>query len=160
MIDDWWFVSGTPGVEDVLLRLVAACLFGGCVGWDREAEQKEAGLRTHMLVALGAATFGVLAVLITDGEADPMQVVQGVAAGIGFLGAGQILQMRGAAVGLTTAAGIWVVGGVGLACGMGATGLAALVTVLALAILRGLQRVSAWLNPATKSPAQRPPPRA
>jgi len=123
---------------DAAFRLIAATAFGAALGWEREAHRKAAGLRTHMLVALGAATLIVLGTGLAEtraGTMDPIRVIQGVAAGIGFLGAGQILQSEDRVRGLTTAAGIWLVGAVGVACGMGHYLIAFTAVVLGLLTL-------------------------
>jgi putative Mg2+ transporter-C (MgtC) family protein len=124
------------------LRLLLALCLGAIVGWEREDQDKPAGLRTHMLVALGAASFTLsgLSVFGQHGadysNMDPIRVVEGVAGGIGFLGAGAIIKQGHDSHGLTTAASIWTVGGIGAACGAGfyaiavATGAAALVVLL------------------------------
>lgn len=105
---------------DYLLRLIVACLCGALVGLERTRQQKEAGLRTHLIVALGSAMFMLVSLYaFPDGMADLSRVAAGVASGIGFLGAGVIF-VRGASVrGLTTAAGIWVISAIGLAIGAG-----------------------------------------
>lgn len=127
------------GIEfEPVLRLLAAMLCGAMLGWEREAAQKAAGLRTHMLVCLGAATFTTLGRALAGadgGNDDPTRVIQGVATGIGFLGAGQILQNRDRVRGLTTAAGIWLVGAVGVACGVGEYVVAVSAVVLGLTTL-------------------------
>lgn len=134
-----WFEAG-----DVVLRLLAAALFAGAIGWEREASDKPAGLRTNILVALGAAAFTLISLRLGQafapelGESanfDPTRAVQGVIGGIGFLGAGAIIQSRGAVHGLTTAAAMWVVGAIGLACGAGFFGIAALVAACTLLVL-------------------------
>ncbi len=112
---------------EVLLRLSSALLFGAVVGWEREAKNRPAGLRTHMLVALGAAGLMLLghAELLTTAarhepaEIDTLRIVQAVAIGISFLGAGSIVRANGGIEGLTTGASIWAVGAVGMACGAG-----------------------------------------
>ncbi|HOE96150.1 MAG TPA: MgtC/SapB family protein [Candidatus Sumerlaeota bacterium] len=128
---------------DVILRLSMAALCGGIIGWDREREDKPAGLRTHMMVALGAAAFMVLTVEVsrqTTGFAyDPVRTVAGIAGGLGFLGAGTIIQSRHRVEGVTTAAGIWVVGALGTICGAGLYGVALLTTILAFIILTVVQ---------------------
>src|SRR5919199_199242 len=116
------------------------------LGAERGRAGKEAGMRTHMLVALGAALF----VLIPEQSGmllgDLSRVIQGVAAGVGFLGAGTILKMTGErrVRGLTTSAGIWLTAAVGIAAGLGRLGSAVLGTVLALVILTLLRRVEQW----------------
>lgn len=122
---------------DVLMRLVGAALLGGLQGVEREWLQKPAGLRTHMLVALGAAVF-VLAPRETGvSDADLSRVVQGVAAGVGFIGAGTILKITATREieGLTTAASLWLAAAVGLAVGAGLVWVPLVSSVLALAIL-------------------------
>lgn len=136
---------GMPVVE-ILQRLLAALLIGALVGWERERKKKPAGLRTHMLVTLGSATFCLMAFEVGadmadrygDRGVDPMRVLQGVVGGIGFLGAGGIVQSRGHVEGVTTAAGIWIAGALGAACGVGAYVLAVLsagLTVVVLAVV-------------------------
>lgn len=125
------------------LRLAAATLLAGVVGLEREWRGKPAGLRTHMLVGLGAAAFILTATEFVDGplneredlRLDPLRLFEGVVTGIGFLGAGAIIQGSRDVKGLTTGAGIWVAGGIGLACGVGEFVLAGIVTVLTLVIL-------------------------
>jgi len=118
-------------------RLVAAALFGGLIGANREKVHSAAGLRTHILVAVGAALF-VLAGREADfSSADTSRVVQGIITGIGFLGAGTILKLvdRDQVHGLTTAATIWVTAGVGIASILAPLWLAAFAAVLTWAVL-------------------------
>jgi putative Mg2+ transporter-C (MgtC) family protein len=136
-------------------RLVLAAVLGGMLGWDRERRDKPAGLRTHILVSLGSACFVGLAMDLqteTGGHAiDPTRVLQGVVGGLGFLGAGTIIQGRGHVSGLTTAASVWVVGAVGAAAGLGAYVLAVSTAVLALLVLSLLGAVEANVNPNAPS---------
>ena len=128
-------------VTEVAIRLAVAVVLGASLGWDRERWNKPAGIRTHMLVSLGSATFTILGFEVgqhySSGGFDPTRVLQGVVGGIGFLGAGAILQTRGQVSGITTAASVWVAGALGAAAGVGAYVLAMLATVLAFAILAG-----------------------
>jgi putative Mg2+ transporter-C (MgtC) family protein len=131
--------SDVPDVAQftrLMLRLLVAALLGGLLGLQRERHGKDAGVRTHMLVALGAALF-VLVPQQAGLEADDLsRVIQGVVAGVGFLCAGTILKSGDDQVrGLTTAAGIWLTAAIGIAAGLGREMTAALSTVLALAIL-------------------------
>jgi putative Mg2+ transporter-C (MgtC) family protein len=120
---------------EMVLRLLAATVLGGAIGLQRELSGKEAGLRTNMLIALGTAMFTVLSVYAFPGS-DPARLAAGVATGIGFIGAGVILHRTGGAVtGLTTAATIWAVAGIGIAAGAGQYLIAVAATVLALVIL-------------------------
>ncbi len=126
-----------------VLRLPLAAVLGAVIGWERERGGKPAGLRTNMMVALGASTFTLLSIGLTSTQdaGDPTRIVTGVATGIGFLGAGSIIQSRGEVEGVTTAAGIWVVGAIGAACGLGAYLVATVAAVLALVILVILGRL-------------------
>jgi putative Mg2+ transporter-C (MgtC) family protein len=144
LIDE--LTSGMPDLAEsirVVLRIFAATLIGAVVGYERERTGKSAGLRTHMLVSLGSAIF-VLAPL-EGGMAieDLSRVIQGVAAGIGFIGAGAILKLADARVieGLTTAAGIWLTAALGVAAGLGRFGVAAISAVLAWIILAVVSRL-------------------
>jgi putative Mg2+ transporter-C (MgtC) family protein len=121
----------------VIIRLIAALLAGAVIGMQRERSGKAAGLRTHMLVCLGTALF-VIAGAEMDMQQDAMsRVVQGLATGIGFLGAGAIIKMEATHEirGLTTAAGIWMTAAVGVAIGLGHLGTAALGTLFAWFVL-------------------------
>ena len=120
-----------------IIRLVAAMLLGAIIGLQREFAGKPAGLRTHMLVAMGSALF-VLGCSAAEMSLDGLsRVIQGVATGIGFIGAGAILKHHDQreVEGLTTAAGIWMTAAAGVAAGLGRIGLAALGALLTLAIL-------------------------
>jgi putative Mg2+ transporter-C (MgtC) family protein len=126
-------------VTEVAIRLAVAVIFGALLGWDRERCNKPAGIRTHMLVSLGSATFTILGFEVGEHYSkegfDPTRVLQGVVGGIGFLGAGAILQERGQVSGITTAASVWVAGALGAAAGVGAYVLALMATLLSFAIL-------------------------
>lgn len=121
----------------VLLRMGIAALLGGLLGWQREHAGKVAGLRTHMLVAMGSALVVLVAQQAGMALADNSRVIQGVVAGVGFLGAGTILKGRHAhrVQGLTTAAGIWLTAAIGVAAGLGRETTAIVSTLLALAVL-------------------------
>lgn len=118
------------------VRLLVAAILGGILGLQRERHGKAAGVRTHMLVALGAALFVLVPQQWGMDEADLSRVIQGVVAGVGFLCAGSILKSDDDHVrGLTTAAGIWLTAAIGVAAGLGREMTAALSALLALAIL-------------------------
>jgi putative Mg2+ transporter-C (MgtC) family protein len=125
------------GVVRIVLRAFTAALLGGVIGWERGRTGKDAGLRTHMLVSLGSALFVMAAVDLGAAPGDVSRVIQGVASGIGFLGAGAILKLsdKREIRGLTTAAGIWMTAATGLAAGLGRYGLAVLGGLMALLIL-------------------------
>ena len=130
-----------PTWSEVVLRLVAATVVGGAIGLNRELTKKPAGLRTHALVALGSALVTVTALQLggpNDGiHVDATsRVIQGLVAGIGFLGGGVILHTEGRDVkGLTTAATIWVAAALGISCGIGQWHIAGMAVVIALIVL-------------------------
>ena len=119
------------------LRLLLAAFLGGAIGFERERSGKPAGLRTHMLISMGAALFTVVSIFGFSGFADPSRLAAGVVAGIGFIGAGAIIfrTREGYVTGLTTAATIWVVAGIGVAAGAGLYIAAVVVTAIVLAVL-------------------------
>ena len=133
---------------DVLIRLAVAAGFGMVVGIERELREQAAGLRTHMLVAIGSCLFTLVSAYgfeaFTEGAPpDPSRVAAQIVTGIGFLGAGAILREGQSVRGLTTAASLWVVAAVGMAVGLGmfwASGIAVGITVLSLWALRPFRR--------------------
>lgn len=124
-------------ITRITLRLLVAAALGGLLGYEREKQGKSAGVRTHMLVAIGAALFVLIPQQAGASTADLARVLQGLVAGVGFLGAGAIIlgtnqvETRG----LTTAAGIWVTAAIGVAAGMGRESTAILSTFVALVVL-------------------------
>ena len=108
-------------VNIIILRLFLAVVCGAIIGLEREISDKAAGLRTHILVCIGACMFGLLGLELTVSypEADILRLAQGLLIGIGFLGGGVIMREGASVKGLTTAAGIWVMGVIGLAIGFG-----------------------------------------
>lgn len=121
----------------ILVRLLMAALLGGVLGYERERHGKAAGVRTHMLVAMGAALFVLVPQQGGMEVADMSRVIQGIVTGVGFLGAGAIIK-RGSeedVQGLTTAAGVWMTAAIGIACGLGREATAVLSTLLALVVL-------------------------
>lgn len=121
----------------IVLRLLVAAALGGLLGYERERQGKSAGLRTHMLVAIGAALFVLIPQQAGASSADLSRVLQGLIAGVGFLGAGAIIvgNREVETRGLTTAASIWVTASIGAAAGMGRESTAVLSTLIALLIL-------------------------
>ena len=156
MMGVWWQEVGdtvrhefsdlpdAAGVTRITLRLLIAAILGGLLGFERERKGKAAGLRTHMLVALGAALFVLIPQQAGVSDADLTRVLQGLVAGIGFLGAGTIIKGSGdeEIKGLTTAAGIWLTAAIGVAAGMGREATAVLSTLLALAILYAVPKIA------------------
>jgi putative Mg2+ transporter-C (MgtC) family protein len=122
-------------------RLLGAMVLGALIGWEREAQGKPAGFRTHIVVALGSALFVVAGESAASAAGEPIDAVRAMAAiaqGVGFLGAGIIYQTRGEVRWLTTAASIWAAAAVGMAVGMGMYALGAVGTVTVVATLRWL----------------------
>ena len=144
-------VSGLPDLRQMVSlvsRLLTAMILGALVGAQRESIGKPAGLRTHMLVSMGAALF-VLAPLEAGMELDGIsRVIQGIVTGIGFIGAGAILKLqeKREIEGLTTAAGIWMTAAIGIAAGLGRWGLALVSTVLTWITLSVIGKIETWMN--------------
>lgn len=137
----------------VVVRMGVAALLGGLLGWEREQAGKAAGMRTHMLVAMGAALFVLVAQQAGIAAADTSRVLQGVIAGIGFLGAGTILKgdAESQVKGLTTAAGIWLTAAIGVAAGLGRESTAILATVLAVLVLWAIPRAQQAASPGPRT---------
>jgi uncharacterized membrane protein YhiD involved in acid resistance len=141
---------------DVAARLLSGALLGGLIGLEREASDQAAGLRTHIAVALGAALFGVVSTLGfvefdqeragTTLQADVTRVASNVVVGIGFLGAGVIFRQGNTIRNLTTAASLWTVAAIGLACGVGDIMSAAVAAVVLLASLVVLRPVRTYVR--------------
>lgn len=126
---------------DLVLRLAAGLVLGAIIGFERELHRQPAGFRTHSLVSLGAALFTVVSAFGFGGVSDPTRIAAQIVSGIGFIGAGTILQYRGNIRGLTTAASLWSVAAVGTAAGAGLYVVAGAGTVLILVVLSLLDRV-------------------
>ncbi|HEV3115589.1 MAG TPA: MgtC/SapB family protein [Gemmataceae bacterium] len=141
----FWGVTDLSHFTVLVVRLLVAAALGGLIGLERQEEGKAAGLRTHMLVALGTALFVVAPILAGMELSELGRVIQGVAAGIGFVGAGVILKLKDEqrVKGLTTAASVWLTAGVGVAVGLGALWSAVFAVCLAwliLFVLRALEK--------------------
>jgi len=168
MTSPWWEVvwstvrdefSDLPDLSSVTrisVRLILAAFLGGILGFEREQKGKAAGIKTHMLVALGAALFVLTPQQAGVLDADLTRVIQGIVAGIGFLGAGAIIKGNAEedTKGLTTAAGIWLTAAIGIAAGMGRETTAALSTILAVTILIAVSRIDRFFQSREKSRAQ------
>ena len=154
MSDVWQQISNTfvaefsdlkdvTEITTVTIRLLMAALLGGILGFEREQRGKAAGIKTHMLVAIGSALFVLIPLQAGISDAEMSRVMQGIITGIGFLGAGAILKGHDEKdlKGLTTAAGIWVTAAIGVAAGLGRESLAILCTFLALLVLLTMPKV-------------------
>lgn len=174
-MDHWWQqVLATAAAEfsdipdpaqatRIVMRLTLAALLGGLLGWEREAHGKAAGVRTHMLVSMGSAMFVMIALQTGAQANEASRVMQGVIAGIGFLGAGTILKESSEAGsapqvrGLTTAAGIWLTAAIGVAAGLGEEATALLSAVLAYGILRLVPWLTSHIEVEKPSKTPMPP---
>ncbi len=142
-------------VCDIVIRLLAALVLGGIIGYERQVRSKAAGLRTHILVSMGACLYMMVSLSIPAEmqaaygmSSDGGRIAAQVVSGIGFLGAGTILAAQGTRkiIGLTTAASIWAVAAVGLAAGAGLLFMAGLTALLILITLRALRRIDRMLS--------------
>ena len=141
MISEW----------ELFLRLVLSCVLGGIIGYERQSRRKSAGLRTNVLVCLGSCLIMVMSIALyqdVEGKtnADPARLAAQVVSGIGFLGAGAIMKEGLSVTGLTTAACLWVVAGVGLAVGAGFYAGALISTALVFVTLGSLSRLDDWVD--------------
>jgi putative Mg2+ transporter-C (MgtC) family protein len=134
--------------QSTTTRLLMACAMGGVIGMEREWRHKASGLRTNMLICMGAALFTMMSeVLAGDGNPNKGQVASNIVQGIGFLGAGLVLHTRNRVLGLTSAATVWVVAAVGMTCGAGLYAEAAIATLIvyfALRFIGVLESRSGW----------------
>jgi putative Mg2+ transporter-C (MgtC) family protein len=146
-------LTDTRQVARVVIRLVVAMLLGAIVGIQREQTGKPAGLRTHMLVALGAALFVLASVEFGMTSADLSRVIQGLATGIGFIGGGAILKLSAEREiqGLTTAAGIWMTAAIGVAVGLGRIVVALLSVLLTWFILAVMGKIEHRISAAQRA---------
>lgn len=147
MADTFW------QLPTILVRLCVAVVFGGIIGIERQVSLHSAGLRTHILIALAAALYTVLTLeifhlpeVMTNGRSDPVHSVEAVTAGIAFLGAGVIFRGNSSPHGLTTAAGMWLAGALGMCAGLGYYAIGLFVALLALAILALLKQFDRRLD--------------
>lgn len=133
---------------NLFLKLLFALILGGLIGLERQVMGKPAGLRTHILICLGSSIFTILSLSISQKYqiADPTRIPAMILSGIGFIGAGAIIQARGHIQGLTTAASIWATASVGMACGFGAITIALLSTLFILFVLHGLSFVETKIS--------------
>lgn len=160
LADEFSDLSDPSQATRIVLRLLLAALLGGVLGLEREHSGKAAGVRTHMLVAMGAALFVLVPQLGGAGDDAMSRVVQGIVAGLGFLCAGTILKSGDLShvKGLTTAAGIWLTAAIGITVGLGKEATAVLATVLALVILFAVPKLVASLESLLGVPEEKEEP--
>ena len=137
----------------IVVRVLVAAVLGGIIGWEREQKGRAAGLKTHILVAVGSALFVLAPTLAGIGGGDNTRVMQGIVSGIGFLGAGAILHSRDRSrvEGLTTAASIWMTAAIGMAAGIGQEMVALVTTLVARLVVGALPKVVGQ-TPAHRGP--------
>lgn len=136
---------------ELLLRLVLAGVCGALIGWQREKKDKSAGLRTHMLLALGSCTFALVG--LGMGGGDILRIVQGTLMGTGFICGGVIFRQGPTVRGLTTAVGLWSLSAIGVACAAGEYVLALIATAGTFAIMAGFVKVEQKIEPDTRAPS-------
>jgi putative Mg2+ transporter-C (MgtC) family protein len=141
---------------DELLAVLLATVFGAAIGLERQLSGKSAGLRTNILICLGAAAFTVISRKMAGSDSTSRIAAQ-IVTGVGFLGAGAIIQDTGGVHGLTTAATIWLVASIGTACGAGLYPLALVTTIIAVIVLRTLFRLEVSLKKHSRHPEHTDP---
>ena len=130
------------GLND-LISIILAVFLGAAIGLERELSGKSAGLRTNILICLGAAVFTIISIQLASGKAESTtRIAAQIVTGVGFLGAGAVIQDRRGVHGLTTAATIWLVASIGMACGAGYHSLAIISTVITVLVLVGLLKLA------------------
>jgi len=139
--------------SDIIPILLAVCC-GAVVGLERQLKHKPAGLRTNVLICLGAAVFTIISERMAGGQDSITRIAAQIVTGVGFLGAGAVIQDRGGIHGLTTAATIWLVASIGMACGARLYYLAVVTTVLAIAVLLGLAQVDKHIEASHRDEKQ------
>lgn len=154
LVEEFGHPTYTP-FSVIAARVLLAAIFGALIGFEREWRNRAAGLRTHVLVCVAAAVFGILTIEIVHapmfsrealGDApnvDPLRVVEAVTAGVAFLAAGSIMFAQGKVHGLTTGAGMWLAGAIGASSGLGlwqVAGFATFVVLVVLGLLRAMER--------------------
>jgi putative Mg2+ transporter-C (MgtC) family protein len=153
----------------IAVRLGLACLLGGLIGLERELGRHDAGIRTHILVAMGSCVFTLVSwelyqhirAIEQPATGDPIRIIEAVTAGAGFLAAGIIFQSGSKVHGLTTGAGVWTAAAIGVACGTGAYAIAIITTVIVLTVLFGLQLIKVklgWDDTPPPDDRTQPPP--
>jgi putative Mg2+ transporter-C (MgtC) family protein len=138
-------------IQDMTVRVIMIVLLAGVVGFDREMRHKPAGTKTHILVGLGSAVFTMMSIYFYikfagKTQVDPSRIAAQIVTGIGFLGAGTIIQFGGSVIGLTTAASLWSVAGIGVAVGAGNYYLAALSTAVIMVVFMVINKLGYLLE--------------
>ena len=140
-----------------LIGIILAIILGSAIGMERELSSKAAGLRTNALICLGAAIFTIISREIGGDSHSITRIAAQIVTGVGFLGAGAIIQDRGGVHGLTTAATIWLVASIGMACGAKFYALALIATLIAIGVLIGLAKVEKIIKKLRADKKIKPP---
>ncbi|MEX4005914.1 MgtC/SapB family protein [Neoaquamicrobium sediminum] len=164
ILDDVGHATWLP-FSVIAARLVLAAVLGAIIGFEREWRNHPAGLRTHILVSMAAACFTIIGIEIVhtsqfedDGaRQDPLRLIEAVTAGVAFLAAGTIIFARGRIKGLTTGAGLWLAGAIGLAAGLGFWQIAGFATVLAVVVLGVMHPLEKAVVGEDARKAEKPP---
>lgn len=135
---------------DDFLKILMAIAVGGAIGLEREYRDKAAGFRTLIFICLGSTLFTIFSVDLGVGDGDPSRVASNIVTGVGFLGAGAIIQDRGRVLGMTTAATIWLVSALGIGIGVGEYALVGTVTGLTLVVLFLFPPIERWIDELRK----------
>ncbi|MBN8184121.1 MgtC/SapB family protein [Roseibium aggregatum] len=152
---------GAVPLDVLVLRMIAAIVLGGIIGFEREERGKDAGLRTHMLIAFASCLFLLISQALADlpfsgasnVNVDPLRLVEAVTAGVAFLSAGLIFSRNGSVQNVTTGASMWLAGAIGTACGVGQIGLAGLATLMVVIVLAVIGRLQSKLGPRARDSA-------
>ena len=135
-----------PSSGELILRLLLAAALGGVIGAEREYRRKPAGLRTNILIAVGAALFTIVSIQLGSTGSSPDRIASNIVTGVGFLGAGAIMRHGESVHGVTTAATIWVNAGIGMAAGLGQFLMASVATAVTLAVLVVIAPIEAYFE--------------
>jgi len=142
------FINEIIVLASVLPKVAIATICGALVGWERERRNKVAGIRTNILICVGSCIFTVASFLAAEYSAvyDPTRILSTIVTGIGFLGAGAIVQNKDKITGLTTAAFIWTISAIGILCGMGLGLTPIILTVGLISISHFFERIERWIK--------------
>lgn len=148
LINSIMFINEVIFLIDILPKVVVATICGALVGWEREKRNKVAGIRTNILICVGSCIFTIASFLASQqyNLSDPTRILSTIVTGIGFLGAGAIIQNNDKVIGLTTAAFIWTISAIGILCGMGLAITPIVLTVGLISISHFFEKIERWIK--------------